>query len=84
MNNMTDKDIMGVILSQHKLGASALTTLVLESANQQLRNDATNILTKNFQYQKQLFDIMSQKGWYSTQNASPQEISSAQSSLSMQ
>jgi len=81
MKNITDKEITNVILDQHKLSASSLTTLVLESANQNLRNDATNILNKTFQHQKQLFDIMSQKGWYKTQAASQQQISQAQQEM---
>jgi spore coat protein F len=83
MKNITDKDIMEVLLTQHKLGASSLTNLILESSSQQLRNDVTSILTKTFQHQKQIFDIMSQKGWYQTQSASQQDISSVQSSVTM-
>jgi spore coat protein F len=83
MSSISDKDIMEVLLTQHKLGASSLTTLVLESTCQEIRNDAMNLLNRTFQHQKQIFDIMSQKGWYQTMNASQQEISSVQSSLNM-
>ncbi len=81
MKSLTDKDIVNVLLKDHKLAASSFTNLVLESSNQFLRNDATNILTKTFQHQKQIFDLMNQKGWYSTQNASQQEISRAQQEI---
>jgi spore coat protein F len=81
MKSLTDKEIINVLLDEHKLSASALTTLVLESSNQYLRNDATNILTKTFQHQKQIFDLMSQKGWYQTQNASQQDITKAQQEM---
>ncbi len=82
MKNLTDKDITNVLLSEHKLAASSLTNLVLESTNQFLRNDVTNILTKTFQHQKQIYDLMTQKGWYQVQNASQQDISKAQQELS--
>jgi len=82
VKNITDKEIMNVLLDQHKLCATSLTNLILESSNQNLRNDVTNILNKTFQHQKQIFDIMSQKGWYKTQQASQQLLSQAQQELS--
>ncbi len=81
MANFTDKEITNVLLDEHKLTASSLTNLVLESSNQYLRNDVTNILTRTFQHQKQIFDLMAQKGWYQVQNASQQDISKAQQQL---
>jgi len=90
MKGITDKEIVNILLDEHKLEASSLTNLILESSNQSLRNDAMNILTKTFQHQKQLFDIMTQKGWYQTQNAkqtdimrAQQEINNIQSSMTM-
>lgn len=82
MKNITDKEILNVLLDEHKLGASSMTNLVLESSNQILRNDATNILNRTFQHQKQIFDLMTQKGWYQVQNASQQDISRAQQEMS--
>ncbi len=81
MANLTDKEIMASILGEHKLAASSLTNLILESVNPTVRNDAENILTKTFDAQKQVFDVMTQKGWYSVQNANQQEISSAQQKI---
>lgn len=82
MKNFSDKEIVNVLLDEHKLSASSLTNLVLESSNQYLRNDAANILTRTFQHQKQIFDLMNQKGWYQTQNASQQDIANAQQEAS--
>jgi spore coat protein F len=81
MKNITDREIMNVLLDEHKLGASSLTNLILESNNQALRNDVTGILTKTFQHQKQIFDLMNQKGWYQIQNASQQDITKAQQDM---
>ena len=77
MTSFTDKEIMNVLLNEHKLCASSLTNLVLESSNQNLRNDVSGLLNRTFQHQKNIFDLMTQKGWYKTQTASQQEISTA-------
>jgi spore coat protein CotF len=81
MKNIGDKEITNVLLDQHKLTASSLTNLVLESNNQALRNDVTSLLTRTFQHQKQIFDLMNQKGWYQIQNANQQEITKAQQEM---
>jgi spore coat protein F len=78
MKNITDKEIAMVLLDEHKLCASSLTNLVLESSCESLRQDATNMLNRTFQHQKQIFDLMSQKGWYQTQSANPQDVTKAQ------
>ncbi len=77
MTSFTDKEIMNVLLNEHKLCASSLTNLILESSNQNLRNDVSGLLNRTFQHQKNIFDLMTQKGWYKTQTASQQEISTA-------
>ena len=78
MNSLNDKDILNVLLAGHKLAATGYSTLVLESANQNLRNDVTSILERTFEQQKNIFDVMSQKGWYPVQSATTTEISNAQ------
>lgn len=82
MNSINDKDILNVLLAGHKLAATGYSTLVLESANPTLRDDATSILEKTFKQQKNIFDVMSQKGWYPVQSASGTEISNAKQQVS--
>ena len=82
MKGFGDKEIATVLLDEHKLCATSLTNLVLESSNQSLRNDAAGILSRTFQHQKSIFDLMSQKGWYATQPASQQEINAAKQEVS--
>jgi spore coat protein CotF len=77
MNNIGDKEIVTTLLNEHKLCASSLTNLILESSSQNIRNDTANLLNRTFQHQKQLFDLMIQKGWYTTQAASQQELATA-------
>lgn len=80
--NLSDRDLADSILTQHKLEASSLTNLILESANNNLRNDCVDILKDSFNHQKQIFDLMSSKGWYKLQKASPQDITTAQQAIS--
>jgi spore coat protein F len=82
MKNFSDKEITTVLLNEHKLCASSLTNLVLESSSQSLRNDAAGLLNRTFQHQKNIFDLMTQKGWYTTQAASQQDINSAKQEVS--
>lgn len=82
MTKIGDKEIMYTLLNEHKVCASSLTNLILESSNQALRNDAAGILSRTFQHQKTIFDVMAQKGWYTVQQASPQEIYNARTETS--
>lgn len=82
MKTLGDKEMTTLLLDEHKLCASSLTNLVLESCNQTLRNDAAGLLNRTFQHQKNLFDLMTQKGWYTTQTASQQDISTAKQEVS--
>lgn len=77
-NSLSDKEITTVILDNHKLSATSLTNLILESTNNQLRSDCLNVLRKTLDHQKQIFDVMSQKGWYQVNTASQQDLSTAQ------
>ena len=82
MKNVGDKELVTILVNEHKLSASSMANLILESSDQSLRNDATNILTRTFQHQKQLFDLMSQKGWYATKAATQQDLSTAKQEVS--
>lgn len=82
MKSFGDKEITTVLLNEHKLCASSLTNLILESSNQTLRNDASGLLNRTFQHQKNIYDLMTQKGWYTTQVASQQDINTAKQEVS--
>jgi spore coat protein CotF len=82
MVNITDKDIANIILNQHKHEAATLTNFILECSNDQLREDAENALQQVFRHQKDIFDLMSQKGWYRVQPADAQQMARAQQEVS--
>jgi len=78
MRTLSDRDIAFSILNSYKLQASALTTLIIESTNNALRKEALNVLSRVFDHQKQVFDFLSQKGWYTVDKATQDDISKAQ------
>ncbi|MGE5472729.1 MAG: spore coat protein [Ignavibacteriales bacterium] len=79
--NLSDKEIASEILGNHKLSATSLTNLILESSNNQLRTECMDVLKKTLENQKQIFDVMSQKGWYKVTNANQQELTQAQQAV---
>lgn len=77
-----DMEWMGILLYEHKLAASMLTTSVMESANPQVRQHFTSLLNQTLDHQKQIFDVMNQKGWYKVAPAPQDELSRIQQSFS--
>jgi Spore coat protein len=67
-----DMELIGTLIYQLKMEASALCTATLESSNETVRNELTSILNKSMINQKTVFDLMNQKGWYKVEPA-PQE-----------
>lgn len=77
-----DQEWMGIILTEHKVGCTTLTTAILESANNQIRTMFTDHLNKYFTLQKKCFDTMSSNGWYQVPQAQQQELTRVQTSMS--
>lgn len=76
-----DSEWLGILLSEHKLAATTLTSGVVESANPQVRQHFSSLLTKTLDHQKQIFDIMSQKGFYKVSPAPQDELTRIQQSI---
>jgi len=81
-NQPQEKEWVGTLLYLQKLEASTLCTTALESANDQVRNHAMGLLNKSLQNQKNLFDIMSKKGWYQVESAPVEQFNRIQQSFS--
>ncbi|NLB18378.1 MAG: spore coat protein [Syntrophomonadaceae bacterium] len=73
---------MNILLNQHKLAASMLTSGVLESSNNQVRSHFKSILDGTLDHQKQIYDVMSQKGWYTASPAPQTEVTRISQSMS--
>jgi spore coat protein CotF len=81
---LTEQDVMQVCLGQTKELASSLNTYILEANNEQLRRDYMTALGDVYNQQKQLFELMEQKGYYNVKNATQQDISQAASKFNSQ
>jgi len=64
-----DMELIGTLIYQLKMEATSLCTAVLESANDTVRSQLTNVLQQSLQNQKEVFDFMNQKGWYKVEPA---------------
>ena len=75
--SLTDQDRMEDLLVQEKYLISAYSSFIPEASCQQLKN----VLTTNFdgcvQNQTEIFDKMSQLGWYPVKNAPKPEVEAA-------
>lgn len=81
---VADHDIMQICLNESKHLASSLNIYIQEAANEQLRRDYMTVLGEIYSQEKQIYDYMQQKGYYNVKNATPQDISQAQSKFSSQ
>lgn len=79
-----DKDILQLALNESKHTAEALNAFILEASNEQLRRDYMTVLGDVYNQQKQVFDLMQQKGFYSVENATAQQIAQVQSKFNGQ
>lgn len=78
---LSDKEVSFAMLNTHKLQASSLTNLVLESSSDAVRRDAVQILQRTFQHQKMIWDYMNQKGFYQVEAAPQQDITKVQQQM---
>lgn len=70
-----DMELVGTLIYQLKMEASALCTSTLESSNENVRAQLTQMLQQSLQNQKTVFDLMNQKGWYKVEAAPPEQYS---------
>lgn len=81
---ISEKDILQVTLNECKHCAESLNSAILEASNEQLRRDYMTVLGDVYNQQKQVFDLMQQKGYYSVENATPEQMTQAQSKFNGQ
>lgn len=77
-NKITDQDLYTTLLNEHKHMAAALVHAVLETGDQTLRRDFQDGLNKALDHQYQIWQQMSQKGYYKPLPAGQQGISQLQ------
>ncbi|HHU48347.1 MAG: spore coat protein [Caldicoprobacterales bacterium] len=76
-----DRELASALLNNHKLSANSLNNLILESVDQRLRQEATQILYRTYQHQKMIWDYMNNKGYYQIEAAPQQDIARARQQL---
>lgn len=81
VQGLGDRELTYSLINAHKLAAASLNSLILESVNNGLRQDAINVLNKTYQHQKMIWDYMNSKGYYQVEAAPQQEITKAQQQL---
>lgn len=78
-----DKEMVNDILSSCKSSLTSYATAIGETANQELRQTLQQIRNSDEQFQYQLFQLASQKGFYKPASAaSSQQIQEVKSQLS--
>lgn len=78
-NSLSERELLQLALNETKHTATAVNAYALESSSDTLRRDYLTVLGDVHSQEKQIFDLMQQKGYYNVKNASPQEISQVQS-----
>ncbi len=83
-SQFSEKDILQLALNETKHTAEAINSYILEAANEQLRRDYMTVLGDVYNQQKEVFDLMQQKGFYNVESATSQQMTQAQSKFNGQ
>ena len=83
-NQFGERDILQLVLNESKHTAESINSYILEAADEQLRRDYMAVLGDVYSQQKQIFDVMQQKGYYNVESASAQQMAKAQNKFSGQ
>lgn len=80
--SLSEREFLQLALNELKHTAASVNTFALEAASDTLRRDYLTILGDVHSQEKQIFDVMQQKGYYNVKNANPQDIAQVQSKFS--
>ncbi len=72
--NMTDREYMDDILLTSKTMSSLYHYAVQESPTETLHAEFKTILNESLDMQHDIYNVMQQKGWYTTEAAEAQKI----------
>jgi spore coat protein CotF len=75
MDQIRDKDLALAMLNDLKFTCDCINQKILEVSNPQLRQKYLNVLSETYDEHNQLYNLMHQRGWYKTMNATQQELS---------
>ncbi|MHB8125810.1 MAG: spore coat protein [Desulfitobacteriaceae bacterium] len=80
--NLSEQEIMTDLLATEKHITSAYNTFITETTCSNLRQNLKNILNEEQSIHENLYNTMSQKGWYTVSNAPSQEVQKAKDKFS--
>lgn len=83
-DQFSEQNVLQIALNETKLMANGINTCILEASDNQLRRDYMTVLGDVYCQQKQIYDIMEQKGYYQTQQAKPEAVNQAKSKFMSQ
>lgn len=76
-NAMSEQEVLTDLLTTEKHCTSTVNTFITESTCANLRQNLKNILTEEHSIHENLYNLMSQKGWYPTSDAPASEVQKA-------
>jgi spore coat protein CotF len=71
---MNDRDFTNDLLSMEKYMTSSYNTALNEASHQGLYQDLLSIFTETQNKQRELYNLMFQKGWYKLEEADQQKM----------
>jgi spore coat protein CotF len=71
---MNDRDYLNDVLATQKYLTDSLNVAVREASHDSLHKDMLNILVENHLEQREIFNLMFQKGWYKLEAEDQQKL----------
>ena len=81
---MKESEIITDLLLTEKKMSTNYTLFASECTNVKLRDTFVNLLSQGHKTQTELFETAKQKGWYTVEQAQPQQIAQASQKFSNQ
>lgn len=72
---MNDRDFVNDMLATEKYISNSFSVALHEMSNQVLFEDIFSISKENQEMQRELYNLMFEKGWYSLEKAQPDSLS---------
>ena len=80
--SMSDQELMTDLLSSEKFMTGVYNTYCCETVTSSVRSAVTSILLEEHRMQEEIFEQMSQKGWYQLEKAEEQKLNSTKQKFS--
>ena len=72
---MNDRDFLNDMLATEKYFCNSFSVALHEMSNQALFQDIFSVSKENQEMQRELYNLMFEKGWYSLEKAQPDSLS---------